>query len=132
MRGVRDTELSSAVARLAKVDYIELTEADMRRFAKRLIEPSDGERIYLVRGISWVNHPPQFRKVYTDESRNALYVVGYTWGGEILTPFKKHVSVASPVIVSITFTPSVVIPKAVIGGDTVLAHAHGALHETKD
>ena len=130
LRGVRDTELSYAVTLLANVDYIELTEEDVKRLAKGSIEPSDSEKIYLVRGVSWLNHPPHFRKVYIDESTKALYVVGYTWGGEILIPFQKRVSVASPVIVSIMFTPSVVIPKAVIGGDTVFAHARGALHET--
>jgi hypothetical protein len=129
LSGVRDAELEYAVALLENAEYVELSATDATRLAKNTPAAAPGERMFLLRGLSWNNHPPHFRKVYADSTK-AVYVVGYTWNGEILIPFQKRSSVASPVIASLAFVPTAVIPKAVLGGDGVFAHAHGALHES--
>jgi hypothetical protein len=130
LSGINDTELEPATALLENTEYVELSATEATRLAKITPEAAPGERMFLLRGLSWDNHPPHFRKVYVEHSTKAVYVVGYSWNGEILIPFRKRSSVASPVIASLAFVPNTVIPKAVLGGDAVFAHARGALHES--
>ena len=129
LSGVRETEVVHATALLEKVAFVELGTAELARLGKRAPVMAPGEKAFLLRGVSWNRHPPFFRKVFVEESTKLVYVVGYAWNGEISSPFQKHQSVASPLIVSLAFVPETIIPKAIMGGDAVFMQKRGASHE---
>lgn len=129
LSGVRETEVEYATSLLEKAAFVELAAADLARLGKRAPVMAPGERVFLLRGVSWNRHPPFFRKVFVEESTKLVYVVGYDWNGEISIPFQKHQSVASPLIAALTFVPETVIPKAIMGGDAVFMQQRGALLE---
>jgi len=129
LRGVLPARVEDANALLVQAEFVELDAATSARLAGGTLETVPGESIYLLRGVSWGRHPPHFRKVYVEHATRMVYVVGYTWGGEVLVPFREIRSVASPVIASLPFVPMRVMPKAVLGGDAVFAQARDALQE---
>lgn len=129
LSSIGETELEHATALLEKVAFVELGTSELARLGKRSPVVAPGERVFLLRGVSWNRHPPFFRKVFAEKSTKVVYVFGYAWNGEISMPFQKHQSVASPLIVSLDFVPETIIPRAIMGGDAVFMQKRGAFHE---
>lgn len=119
LSGVRITEIAAAVRLLEDVEYVPLDDAAVKRFAKNEIHKSPGEIVFLVRGVSW-SAPPLFREIYFDTETRTLYVDSYTYNGEIFIPGKR-LSLASPIIVCLGFSPVAIVPNATIGGDRIVA-----------
>lgn len=117
LSSVRKEKMARAIQLLENAEFVSLDDESAKQFAKQKVQRSPGEAIFLIRGVSW-SRPPLFREIYVDEATRTIYVDSYTYNGEIFIPGKSF-SEPSPIIACLRFTPSAVIPNAIIGGDRI-------------
>jgi len=118
---VNNANEADAIYQLEADQFLQLSEEDYIRLSQNPKQLKDGEISYLVRGVSW-SKPPQFSLVTFDRTTGTLYVIQYTYNGEIFIP-GQYESSPNPVIVVLDSKISQVVPDAVRGGDWIMGRA---------
>ena len=118
---VRAEREAEAIRMLETEPFILLLQKEYRELAKDVKTPEPDERVYLVRGVSW-SRPPLFTMAAVNLDDRTLYVLQYTYNGEIYIPGHWE-SQASPLIVIVEGEISGVVPDAVWGGDWVMGRS---------